>query len=107
MIELVLPDTSMIDIMREAGDEVIAVGNRWDLKERNAMAENQVSQQPDVEIKRRSISMIDRLTIGEEQTDLLKEIKTNSKACLRSIGNCEGDAVFRCLIHKNRRRASA
>ena len=53
VIELVMANPGMIDIVCEAGDETVSRRDWGDLEQRDAIANNQVAEQSDMQLERR------------------------------------------------------
>ena len=78
VIPLMLADRGMVDIVRQANDEPVPQRNRWNLNQGNSAPRDDVSQQRDVELKRRQTGIRGWLTGRQQGANLSKQTIADS-----------------------------
>ncbi len=109
MVESVVSDSNKIDVVRQANHETVPRRYRGNLEERDAGLQNPLSQHPDVNIERRDVCILNRLTGGKQEPDLMKRVipkpddgevgRTDPETCDGRI-RCDAGAAGTSLLKR-------
>jgi hypothetical protein len=98
VVTLVIPDTDVIHVMRQAGDETVSLGQRWDFHQGNRTTNDQIAEQSDVQFQSRYLCVAWWLAARQQMPDFLKQIESEAHQFLAVSGDFQGCGLLGAII---------